>query len=89
MFGYLWFHTAHCCDLVFDDALGIARPPNPLMAYDIKKAFPNPHNVGGRVYNRGIERKTMFDNVINDQAIQELTPEQVDQLLSILEKAGY
>jgi NADH:ubiquinone oxidoreductase subunit E len=31
----------------------------------------------------------MFDNVINDEAIQELTPEQVEQVLSILEKAGY
>jgi len=31
----------------------------------------------------------MFENVINEDAIQELTPEQVDQLLSILEKAGY
>lgn len=31
----------------------------------------------------------MFDNVINDQAILELTPEQVEQVLSILEKAGY
>ena len=31
----------------------------------------------------------MFDNVINEDAIQELTPEQIDQLLSILEKAGY
>jgi hypothetical protein len=31
----------------------------------------------------------MFDNVINEEAIQELTPEQVDQVLSILEKAGY
>lgn len=31
----------------------------------------------------------MFDNVINEDAIQELTPEQIDQLLSVLEKAGY
>jgi len=31
----------------------------------------------------------MFDNVINEDAIQELTPEQVEQVLSILEKAGY
>ncbi len=31
----------------------------------------------------------MFDNVINEEAIQELTPEQIDQLLSVLEKAGY
>ena len=31
----------------------------------------------------------MFDNVINEEAIQELTPEQVEQVLSILEKAGY
>jgi NADH:ubiquinone oxidoreductase subunit E len=31
----------------------------------------------------------MFDDVINEEAIQELTPEQIDQLLSILEKAGY
>ena len=31
----------------------------------------------------------MFENVINEDAIQELTPEQVEQVLSILEKAGY
>lgn len=31
----------------------------------------------------------MFENVINEQAIEELTPEQVEQVLSILEKAGY
>lgn len=31
----------------------------------------------------------MFDDVINEEAIQELTPEQVDQVLSILERAGY
>lgn len=31
----------------------------------------------------------MFDNVINEDAIQELTPEQVEQVLSILERAGY
>jgi NADH:ubiquinone oxidoreductase subunit E len=31
----------------------------------------------------------MFDNVINEEAISELTPEQIDQLLSVLEKAGY
>jgi NADH:ubiquinone oxidoreductase subunit E len=31
----------------------------------------------------------MFDNVINEEAINELTPEQIDQLLSVLEKAGY
>jgi NADH:ubiquinone oxidoreductase subunit E len=31
----------------------------------------------------------MFDNVINEEVINELTPEQIDQLLSVLEKAGY
>ena len=31
----------------------------------------------------------MFENVINDEAIQELTPKQIDQLISVLEKAGY
>jgi hypothetical protein len=31
----------------------------------------------------------MFDNVINEKAINELTPEQIEQVLSILEKAGY
>ena len=50
------------------------------------------YNVVGWVYNRVTkERKNprMFDNVINEDAIQELTPEQVEQVLSILEKAGY
>jgi len=31
----------------------------------------------------------MFDDVINKEAIDELTPEQVEQLVSILERAGY
>ena len=50
------------------------------------------HNVGGREYNgftKERKKPRMFDDVINEEAIQELTPEQVDQLLSILEKAGY
>ena len=33
--------------------------------------------------------QTMFDDVINTEAIDNLTPEQVEQILSILEKAGY
>jgi hypothetical protein len=31
----------------------------------------------------------MFDNVINEEAIEALTPEQLETVLSILEKAGY
>ena len=31
----------------------------------------------------------MFENVINEQAINELTPDQLDELLAIFEKAGY
>jgi len=45
--------------------------------------------VGGIIELRKKEKTPMFENVINEDAIQELTPEQVDQLLSILEKAGY
>jgi hypothetical protein len=30
-----------------------------------------------------------FDNVINEKAIAELTEQEVDVLLAILEKAGY
>jgi hypothetical protein len=42
------------------------------------------------MYNGTIKKgKPMFENVINEDIIQELTTEQVDQLLSILEKAGY
>lgn len=49
-----------------------------------------PYNVSGRVYNRtNKERGTMFDNVINEDAIAKLTDEQADALLAILEKAGY
>ena len=35
--------------------------------------------------------KVMFDDVINQEAIDALSPEQIDQLLSILEnvKEGY
>jgi hypothetical protein len=31
----------------------------------------------------------MFDNVINEEAIKAMTPEQLETVLSILEKAGY
>jgi hypothetical protein len=31
----------------------------------------------------------MFDNVINEEAIEAMTPEQLETVLSILEKAGY
>ena len=31
----------------------------------------------------------MFENAINEQAINELTPDQLDELLAIFEKAGY
>lgn len=31
----------------------------------------------------------MFENVINEEAIEALTPEQLETVLSILEKAGY
>jgi len=61
----------------------------PGFIYEGIKKSPS-YNVGGWVYNRTIKKgKPMFENVINEDAIQELTPEQVDQLLSILEKAGY
>lgn len=33
--------------------------------------------------------KPMFENVINEEAIARLTLEEIDQVLSILEKAGY
>lgn len=31
----------------------------------------------------------MFDNVINEEAIEALTQEDIDKLLAIFEKAGY
>lgn len=31
----------------------------------------------------------MFDNVINEEAIKDLTPEQIELLLEMLERAGY
>jgi hypothetical protein len=31
----------------------------------------------------------MFENVINEEAIEALTEEQVDEILAILTKAGY
>jgi hypothetical protein len=31
----------------------------------------------------------MFENVINEAAIEAMTPEQLETVLSILEKAGY
>mgnify|MGYP006999137851 CR=1 FL=1 len=33
--------------------------------------------------------KLMFDNVINEEAIEALTPDQIDVLLEMFEKAGY
>jgi hypothetical protein len=33
--------------------------------------------------------KPMFENVINEQAIQDLTPEEAAAIMDILEKAGY
>jgi len=35
------------------------------------------------------ERNTMFENVINEQAIADLTPEEAATIMDILEKAGY
>ena len=31
----------------------------------------------------------MFENVINEEAIEAMTPEQLETVLAILEKAGY
>jgi hypothetical protein len=35
------------------------------------------------------ERQLMFENVINEEAIEALTPDQIDTLLEMFEKAGY
>ena len=52
---------------------------------------PTPYNVGGSRYNSNTpkERNTMFENVINEQAIADLTPEEAATIMDILEKAGY
>ena len=39
-------------------------------------------------YELGKENQ-MFENVINEEAIDALTEEQVDEILAILTKAGY
>ena len=31
----------------------------------------------------------LFENVISEEAIEALTPNQIDEILAILEKAGY
>ncbi len=36
-----------------------------------------------------LERQLMFDNVINEEAIEALTEDQVDTLLAMFEEAGY
>jgi hypothetical protein len=36
-----------------------------------------------------LERQLMFENVINEEAIEALTEDQIDTLLAIFEKAGY
>ena len=35
------------------------------------------------------ERQKMFENVINEEAIEALTPDQIDTLLAMFEEAGY
>jgi hypothetical protein len=34
-------------------------------------------------------KETMFENVINEEAIEALTPDQIDTLLAMFEEAGY
>ena len=36
-----------------------------------------------------LERQLMFDNVINEGAIEALTEDQIDTLLAMFEEAGY
>jgi hypothetical protein len=36
-----------------------------------------------------LERQVMFENVINEEAIEALTEDQIDTLLAMFEKAGY
>jgi hypothetical protein len=36
-----------------------------------------------------LERQLMFENVINEEAIEALTEDQIDTLLTMFEKAGY
>ena len=36
-----------------------------------------------------LERQLMFDNVINEEAIEALTEDQIDTLLAMFEEAGY
>jgi hypothetical protein len=36
-----------------------------------------------------LERQLMFENVINEEAIEALTEDQIDNLLAMFEKAGY
>jgi hypothetical protein len=36
-----------------------------------------------------LERQLMFENVINEEAIEALTEGQIDTLLAMFEKAGY
>jgi hypothetical protein len=35
------------------------------------------------------ERQVVFENVINEEAIEALTEDQIDTLLAMFEKAGY
>jgi hypothetical protein len=34
-------------------------------------------------------KETMFENVINEEAIEALSEDQIDELLAMFEKAGY
>ena len=36
-----------------------------------------------------LERQFMFENVINEEAIEALTEDQIDTLLAMFEEAGY
>lgn len=81
-----------CHEVIIDDEAfaQLVSPPFQVAEGGVAPLRVATYNVGGQMYNGTIKKgKPMFENVINESAIEALTPEQADEILSILEKAGY
>ena len=58
---------------------------------DPKLLYVTVINVPGSIYNRTIKKgkRMFFEDIINEEVIATLTPSQIDEIMAILEKAGY
>ena len=60
-------------------------------SFDLKLLYVTIINVRGSIYNRTIKKgkRMFFEDIINEEVIATLTPSQIDEIMAILEKAGY